>query len=75
MNECEENKTNAMRMNEKLKLKNEKLKEVLKRAKTRITKLEDDREQLRTVVKTNRWREVQLAEQAATQAEIQVSAV
>jgi hypothetical protein len=71
--ETEDDKSEAMRLVEKMKLKNEKLKEVLKRAKIRIVKLEADREQLRTAVKTNRWREVQLAEQAATQAEIQVS--
>ena len=51
----------------------EKLRETLNRAKKRIAKLELDRSSLRDAVRTNRLREAQLAEQAATQAEIQVS--
>jgi hypothetical protein len=72
LGDADERARSAGRRAEKMTAKIEKLKETLYRAKTRIAKLETDRSSLRDVVRTNRWREAQLAEQAATQAEIQV---
>ena len=72
LRDADERARRAGRRAEKTSAKIERLKETLQRAKTRIAKLEADRSNLRDVVRTNRWREAQLAEQAATQAEIQV---
>jgi len=72
LSEATDRNHDISRSSEKYKLKYDKLKALLKRAKNRIAKLENDRENLRKSVCANRWREAQLAEQAATQAEIQV---
>ena len=72
LSEATDRNHDISRSSEKYQLKYDKLKALLKRAKNRIAKLENDRENLRKSVSANRWREAQLAEQAATQAEIQV---
>ena len=72
LNDANDRAADAGRAHEKLRTKHDKLKEGVKRAKSRISKLETDRESLRGVIRSNRYKEAQLAEQAATQAEIQV---
>jgi predicted nucleic acid-binding Zn-ribbon protein len=73
LNDANDRSNEYSKILNKYKLKYEKVKTVLHRAKARISKLESDRESLRSSVNSNRIREAQLAEQAATQAEIQVS--